>query len=495
MLKNLFQSTAIYGLADFAGKFLAFAIFPIYAHLFTIEEFGVLGMVLTLAGLLGIAANLGLNSAVQRYYFARESTKESRKHIVTTGLSVLAGWATCFTLIAATVLWFARETIETRYRIEWLLIALALATTIPSQLLQYCQDVLRIQFAPWKFAVVSILRNVAGAALGLWLVIVLHFRVDGLFLGQLVAAALAVPIALCLIRGEVTFHFHPVIARKLVGYGYPLVFNGFAFWVVSSFDLWLLSQLSDATQVGLYSIAIKFATILTFITSAFGQAWAPIALRAFAEDAGYRERISNLFAGWFFALACIGVALGLFGRELLLLLTPASYWLAADVLTVLAMAAVMFGTTQFTMLGLSIEGKTAIIARSTWITAGVSVSANLLLIPQLGAMGAGLSALLTYSLLTALYLHHSQRFHPLPLPWRKLGYVLLLLSGATAFGVYANTLAWSPLLLAAKFSALVVVLLIGVTCRLVDLRHVSSLIRFRATNKNAPSTRDLRTKL
>lgn len=68
-MKSLGKDVAVYGAGEFAFKFIAFAVFPIYAHVFSVAEFGLWGLLTVSASLLGYVVNMGVNQAVQRYYF------------------------------------------------------------------------------------------------------------------------------------------------------------------------------------------------------------------------------------------------------------------------------------------------------------------------------------------------------------------------------------------------------------------------------------------
>src|SRR5687768_1740247 len=127
-MKRLLKDIAIYGAGDMVFRFLAFAVFPVYAHVFSVEQFGVLNLVTTLAGLIAIVLNLGLNNAVQRYYWDPQTPEEKRPALVTTGLATLIGWATLVTVVVLAILYPISSGIEQRYGIVWLLIVLALVT-------------------------------------------------------------------------------------------------------------------------------------------------------------------------------------------------------------------------------------------------------------------------------------------------------------------------------------------------------------------------------
>ena len=144
-MNRLLKDTAIYGVGDFIFKFVSFAVFPIYANLFSVEQFGVLALVLTSASLVGLVLNLGLNNAVQRYYFEPNILEEQRPVLVSTGLVVLLLWASLVTALLLFGLHPFRDALDQRYDIEWLFLVLALSANLPSVVITYCLDVLRLR--------------------------------------------------------------------------------------------------------------------------------------------------------------------------------------------------------------------------------------------------------------------------------------------------------------------------------------------------------------
>ena len=49
-------------------------------------------------------------------------------------------------------------------------------------------------------------------------------------------------------------------------FGYPFIFTGLAFWLFGSIDRWMLSGYASLEEVGIYSVAFKFSTIILFGT-------------------------------------------------------------------------------------------------------------------------------------------------------------------------------------------------------------------------------------
>ncbi|MGI8931710.1 MAG: lipopolysaccharide biosynthesis protein [Sphingomicrobium sp.] len=422
MLKALGKDVAIYGAGEFVFKLIAFSVFPIYAHIFTVAEFGVWGLLTVTATLLGFVVNLGVNQAVQRYYFDPAHSDQAR--IVSTGLAQLVASAVIIVGTLLLVAAAAGGAIERSYGIDRALLLLALATVVPDQLLQLCLDVLRLHFTPLRFLTVAFAKNMFGTAFALWLVVGQGAGLHGLFAGLLLGSVAALPLGLWLIRRELTWRIDRGLVRALFSFGFPLTLTSIASWIYTSVDRWMLADMSSAEQLGLYSMAAKFATILTFAIAAFAQAWVPFAIRLSRDDPAHPAFYGRVLPLFFFLLSFGAFAVALFSLDLLMLLTPAPFWPAATIIPVLVAGLALFGTTLVTALGITISRRTMYSTWATLIAAVVNVLLNLLLIPRFGAIGTAAATLLSFGLLTGALLHWSQRLHAIPIERGKLVYCL-----------------------------------------------------------------------
>jgi O-antigen/teichoic acid export membrane protein len=420
VLKKLSKDFAIYGGADFLFRIIGFAVFPIYAHIFSVSDFGLIAMLGVTAGLIGMALNMGVNNAVQRFYWDPETKEGQHAVLVSTGLRQLIIYGSVTIFVTFVTLYAIRSSIYERFGIEWGMLVLVLLAILPDQILQYSLDVVRLQFTPFRFMLLSFMKNILGIALGLWLVVELDKGLYGLFGGTLIASVLSLPVALWFIRKELLWSVDKAIAQKIFHFGYPFIFAGLAYWIFGSMDRWLLAELGNAIEVGIFSIAFKFAAIVTFVNSAFGQAWSPYAIKLMRDDKNYRQTYSGILSIWYFLLAILGCTIALFADELLILLTPREYWPAAKTLGFIVMGLVLFGTTQITALGISLEKKTRFLTYGAWLAAMVNFLLNVALIPRYGALGSAFATLITYALLTNFFLYCTQKLHPLPLEYLKL---------------------------------------------------------------------------
>ena len=221
VFRQLAKDVAVYGLGDGLVKSLALVTLPIYSRLFVPSEYGVLNLVRATNGVAGPISNLGFNSAVQRHYFDEERDDE-RTAIVSTGFWGLLGWSTTVCLLgisAATPL------------SEWLvgtpdhatLFVLAFAAVPVLQLVLYCQDVLRLHFAPWKYSGVSLANHASQFALTLAFVLLLGWGLAGFFSGSVIGAAIPALIAVFLIRSELRSQFPAGVSESSRSLATPLL--------------------------------------------------------------------------------------------------------------------------------------------------------------------------------------------------------------------------------------------------------------------------------
>jgi O-antigen/teichoic acid export membrane protein len=425
--KQLAKDTILYGGADMIIKIISFFTFPILLNLLKVDEFGVITLVSTWAGFVAMFMNLGINNAVQRYYFDVETSHNARKYVVSTGLWLLCVWALILTLVVSTLSYPFGGVLQKRYAMTWNYFALSLLAMIPTQIITYCNDTIRLHFKPIKFLILSLIKNLVAIIAGI--VVLKYF--DGGIAGYLWVNFLAplcfIPLGIFLIKKDIIFTIDKTWAKKILSFGYPFVFAGLAYWLFGSMDRWLLAELSTNIEVGLYSVAFKIGSLITFVISAFAQAWSPMAIKLMNEEKEtYKIEFIKFFNIFSWVLVLAGVTLCLFAKEFYVYTSPEEYWEAADATVWVVFGLVISGTTQLTAIGVSISKKTTILSKIAWITAIINLILNYILIPQWGCTGSAIATAITYIILTSLYYYNSQLLHPLPF---NLNYTILLFSG------------------------------------------------------------------
>jgi O-antigen/teichoic acid export membrane protein len=120
-------------------------------------------------------------------------------------------------------------------------------------------------------------------------------------------------------------------------------------------------------------------------------------------------------------LFSIGLAIAVLGRELLILMTYREFHSGYPVIPVIVLAHVFQGLFLLTSIGIGISKKTYYYPVMTFAAATLNICMNLVLIPELGKMGAAWSTVAGYALMTVLGIYFSHRHYPIPFEWGRIG--------------------------------------------------------------------------
>jgi O-antigen/teichoic acid export membrane protein len=139
---------------------------------------------------------------------------------------------------------------------------------------------------------------------------------------------------------------------------------------------------------------------------------------------------------WFLAIAAgMALLLSVVATDILRFLVGPAFEQSRYVVPFSAFAFVLYGAYTIGASGLSVVGRSGIVAATMGAAAAVSLVLNLILIPPLGIFGAAISTLIGYLVLAVLSGWMSLRHYPVP--W-QLGRATAIL--ATAGGLSALAL-------------------------------------------------------
>ncbi len=446
----------IYGLGSAAVAALNFVLFAIYARHLRPEDYGAMSLIVTACSALSMVGMLGMNNAVQRFFFDAKDEAGKRRiwgsgvvgaMLLTTVLALAA--AAAFRLLAGFQPALAGPAA-----------LLAFAAVVPQALLTWLQDFARLQFRPWRFALLGLAQAVIAGAAGLVFVVHYDGGLAGFFGGALVAAVCTSLVAAALARGAWPLTFSRQEFVRLVRFGAPFVPAGIFIWASGAVLRWQLAHYRGLEEAGLFEVAWKLSAPVWMLNTAIGQAFSPHAFRLRAEQPDYRARLVELLhlIGVVTLVAAGGVAV--FARELCGWVVPVEYVGATLPCAILALAFYFSALHQVTALGIAFGEQSRLIAVGWGGAAAGGFLLALLLVPAFGAAGAAWCLVAVYAGLNGFYLFHSQRLHPLPLRAGPLLVQVALGLATIALAAFWRERPLTPALLAQKagwcaFSAVV----------------------------------------
>jgi O-antigen/teichoic acid export membrane protein len=400
---RLAGDSLVYGLGGVANQAVAVLLVPIYARALGPEGVGITGVLNSTISLGLMLVGLALPQAFFRWYLRESTTMPERRHVLGTTLSIR---------IAASLLG----------------LALILLAAVPLTAVLYAGD----------YVVISLARAAIGTILILALVVVAGTGVVGVSIGAAVAAAASAAIgSVALARsGMLRLVPDPDLARRMLSFALPLVPAGIAGWVLNLSDRPLLQAMTGSTEtVGVYTMGYTAGLVINaLVIQPFTLAWGAAFWEISRSDDAPRTFARSLT--WFLAIAAgMALLLSVVATDILRFLVGPAFEQSRYVVPFSAFAFVLYGAYTIGASGLSVVGRSGIVAATMGAAAAVSLVLNLILIPPLGIFGAAISTLIGYLVLAVLSGWMSLRHYPVP--W-QLGRATAIL--ATAGGLSALAL-------------------------------------------------------
>ena len=434
-IATLAKQTVVYGLSGAALQFIGLITLPVFAREFTPAQYGVIEIASVTYSLLATFTDAGLASASQRNYF--EYTGEQRRQRGTVMLTALLASVAIGTAIGIVLAVLSGPLAHALFKgTSDATVLIVVAITLPvTAAAQFTRESMRLHFRAWHYMTSAVIAAGVAAAVSLVEVLVLGSGVVGLFVGTLAGNAAAGLYGLA-VAGK---FFGPGVSRpelrSMLNYGLPLIIPGLALWGLSFVDRFLLAGLSDLAEVGEYAVANRLAGIVIFLVTAFGTAFSPFIFQMYSEDPEaelkLRARVLNLLT---LGLLAASVAIGLFARELIMIIAPA-FHTAYESVGLLALGATEYGLTTVVLFGISITRRTRWAAIYSVVAAVVNIALNVVLIPSTGQVGAAIATAVAFGLLAALYYRKSQELYPTPYEPRRVIRMHLVALPFLALGV------------------------------------------------------------
>ncbi|MGO9475446.1 MAG: lipopolysaccharide biosynthesis protein [Rhodomicrobium sp.] len=191
-------------------------------------------------------------------------------------------------------------------------------------------------------------------------------------------------------------------SKHILGIGMAVIVTSPAYWVMSSSDRWFLDYFKDPATVGIYSISYSVAIVGMTFNSAVLTIWTPEASRLFeARPSDTQPELGRITEGMIAVLAWVWLAVTAAGGDTVRLLTAPPFHSGTIIIPYIAAAVFLHGIMHLSNTVYLLEKR--VHHTIIWWVGGAALCfvLNLLLVPRIGIMGAGLSQLFAFAI-TAL---------------------------------------------------------------------------------------------
>ena len=479
MIKPFVRDGLIYTIPSFVSRGISVLLIPLYTRVLSPADYGAWDMLLVFMNLVRLTAALEISQAVARFY-TEEKNDEGRSTCASTAL-----W---FTLVANGIVFLIAQLFSPA--ISRLLLGTAELTPVfrLGTVLVLCNGVFYLvqnQFR-WElkskgYAVVSLAVSIVTAAASVVLAYVFKLGLYGILLGSIIGSLAGLIYGVWSLRKTFRFSFSLERLKSMLTFSAPLVFSGIAVFISHYIDRIMIRHFLTLEALGLYSLAFRFASVITLVMVGFNYALTPLVYKHYEEEET-PANLSVIFRYFLFFALLAYAAMGMFAREILVLFTTPDYYAAAGIMIFMVPAIILSNMYVFAP-GIAIRKKTKFILLINVLGALLQIVFNYIFIPPFGYTGAAGATCLGYLCIFILYMVFSQHYYRVHHAWGRYiagsasVVVIIILSGHLDF---------SPLaVLAAKIGLAGAVFLVLVMLGFVKKNEIKKIRELFSLSNNA----------
>src|SRR5574338_1433109 len=328
-IRSLGKDTLIYGIGSVIQKVIGFVLVPFYTRALLPADYGVLDTLATVTFFVATIFGLGIPGATSRYFFIAESEDEKKKLLYTSATLRIFSFSVpliLFIIFSSQIssLLFKTEDYSLVVLLTGFLLYFSTQQDIQSNIFRFYRE-------PVKFNVVTILRAIIFPLTGILFVVVLQWGVLGATLATLITAVITLAFGyFYFVRNKYIREFSWHWAKKMLKFGFPLIFASILTWVNSASDRFFLLHYKDLSQIGMYSIAGTFSQPIQFINMALSMSSMVILMSLFSEEKtpDKPETKALLTKIWHVYLAIsitLALLISIFSYEIVKILTTPKY--------------------------------------------------------------------------------------------------------------------------------------------------------------------------
>ena len=434
MNKISLKSFLVYGIGSIARSGISFFLLPLYLHSFDASKYGVLSILTVIMSLSSIFVNAGVISGLFRLYY--DAGKEEKKELLG------ATWIWYFLggiIVSIILLGYSPQL--SKYFFKTLIYSKSLQYLGIFMMIRFLIEIpftiLRLENKSVHYVLFSIVQIILEVLLKIIFIAYLGRGISGYYESGVIAGIVLLfgllPFTFKYVRLNLKINHY----KNLIQLGAPFILSSIAVWVLTISDRFILNYFHGSSEVGIYSLADKFASIFNIVlfrpSALF---WAPFFF-SFASNnktAEIKKLLNNSLRHFILLGSIIYLLIVLGYKDILYILVysfgaKTEYLLSLNLIPILTIAPFLYMLTRQASYALLYIKKPIYSAITSCIAAIVNIILNIILIPYLKAMGAAIATIIAYIIYEVIIYLISQRKYKVEYNWfvylRILIYLIL----------------------------------------------------------------------
>jgi O-antigen/teichoic acid export membrane protein len=418
-LRRLATTGAAYTAASILSKLIAVALLPLYTRYLTPADYGAAEVMFAAIVSASIVVRFGLIEAVLRFYYKDD---EDPERVVASSFAGLFWLATVGALVALPFATPISEALLDRPAPD--LARVAIGGLWVLTMFEFMLTLFRLEERARAFFATTIVNVLVTIGLTVILVVGADEGARGLLVGSYASGAAFVLALIVLQRRRLSLFFDRALLRRLLRFGLPTMPAEVSLYLLNFVDRIIIVRSVGLAEAGLYSLAVKFAQAVNVLVRGFQLAWPPLAY-SIRDDGEARRAYATVVTLFVAGCAFVVTGMWLFSRWIVRALAAPEFFDSYEAVGLIATAVTLYAVYMVLVVILGRTGRTEFNLPATLAALAANVVLNLILVPPLGIVGAGLALVASYVVVLALMYVFTQRLFPVPYQWGRLARVVL----------------------------------------------------------------------
>ena len=427
-LRRLATTGAAYTASSVISKLIAVALLPLYTRYLTPADYGAAEVLVTGVIAASIVIRLGIIEALLRFYYQAD---EEPEQVVKTAFASLL-WTTTIGLAIALPLAEPLSQLLLGHS-DANLMRIAIFGLWVFTMFEFLTTLYRLDERAKAYFVFTVANVLVTIPVTVWLVVGEDKGASGLLWGQYATGAVFLAGLVIAQRRRLAVVPDSALLRRMLRWGLPTMPAELSLYSLNFIDRVLIVRLVGLGPAGLYSLSVKFAQAVNVLVKGFQLAWPPLAYSI--QDDDEARRAYAVIVTWFVSVTTFFVAgMWLLSRWIVRALAGPEFFGSYKTIGLVSTGVMLYALYLVLVVVLGRTGRTEYNFPATGAGMVVNIGLNLLLLPSMGIVGAGVSLVASYAVVLVLMYVFTQRLFKVPYEWARLGQAVGLAAVLVALG-------------------------------------------------------------
>jgi O-antigen/teichoic acid export membrane protein len=427
-LRRLATTGAAYTASSVISKLIAVALLPLYTQYLTPSDYGAAEVLITAVIAASIVIRLGIIEALLRFYY---EAGENPDAVVKTSFASLF-WTTTLGLALTFPLAGPISELLLDHSDPGLVRVAAFGLWVFT-MFEFLLALFRLDERAKAFFAFTVANVLVTIPATVWLVVGEDEGARGLLLGQYATGAVFLAGLVIAQHRRLSLIPDLSLLRRLIRFGLPTMPAELSLYSLNFIDRVLIVRLVGLGDAGLYSLSVKFAQAVNVLVKGFQLAWPPLAY-SITDDDEARQAYAVIVT-WFVSVTTFFVVgMWLLSRWIVRLLAAPEFFDSYKTIGLISTGVMLYALYLVLVIILGRTGRTEFNFPATGAGTVVNIALNLILLPSMGIVGAGISLVASYAVILVLMYIFTQRLFKVPYEWLRLAQaaglaIVLVLAG------------------------------------------------------------------